>query len=274
MTKKPFDLRVVLVRTIYERNVGAASRAMANMGIKNLILIDPKCEITLEAHQAAANGQQGLQNRLVYPGWKEFYANEPTSLRLSMTARDGRGRAARDLATVLAELNSSSPFFDNSLAPDNSETLSSEAVVVHLIFGPEDWGLSAEDIEFTNFCCSIPTYGDNTSLNLAQAVLLALFIVRQAWGGEKTKLEGQQPERKKSVNSEAFPAVFPEETLRAWLQEMGFDLGARKMNVYKVIKRMLLQNTPTPKEYLMLETVLQQSLRKLTEYNQLRKENL
>ena len=263
MTKKPFDLRVVLVRTIYERNIGATSRAMANMGFQKLILIEPKCEITIEAHQAAANGQLGLQNHIVYSSWKEFYAAEPNSLRISLTARDGRGRVARDLAETLSDLNQTSPFFQVSL---------DKSVVVHLIFGPEDWGLSSDDIALTNFCCSIPTYGDNTSLNLAQAVLLALFIVRQTWGGEKAKLEGQQPERKKSIEGEAFPAVFPAETLRLWLQEMGFDLSARKMNVYTVLKRMLLQNTPTPKEYMMLETVLQQSLRKLSEYNQLRKE--
>lgn len=265
MTKKAFELRIVLVRTIYERNIGATSRAMANMGFHHLILIDPQCEITLEAHQSAANGQEALQKRVVYPGWKEFYANEPNGLRLALTARDGRGRAVRDLSKALTELHAFSPFFDS--VPD-----SEDPVVVHLIFGPEDWGLSAQDIELVHFCCSIPTYGNNTSLNLAQAVLLALFIVRQIWGGEKTRLEGQQPDRKKSFESESFPAVFPEESLRLWLQEMGFDLSARKMNVYTVLKRMLLQNTPTPKEYQMLETVLQQSLRKLAEYNQMRKE--
>ena len=271
MTYKSFELRVVLVRTIYERNIGAASRAMANMGFQKLILIDPQCEITLEGHQAAANGQQGLQNRVVYPTWKDFYASEPNSLRLALTARDGRGRAVRDLKEALSEIHATSPFFNNE-ARLEPESLTTNPVIVHLIFGPEDWGLSAEDIELTHLCCSIPTYGDNTSLNLAQAVLLALFILRQEWGGEKTKLEGQQPDRKKSLESEAFPAVFPEETLKQWLQEMGFDLSARKMNVYKVLKRMLLQNTPTPKEYMMLETVLQQSLRKLSEYNQLRQE--
>ena len=264
MTKKPFELRVVLVRTIYERNIGAASRAMANMGFHHLILIDPKCEITLEAHQSAANGQQGLQNRVVYKSFTEFYASEPNSLRLSLTARDGRGRKAQDLAETLKEINLSSPFFEGTEASPSTDS----PVVVHLIFGPEDWGLSSEDIDLTHFCCSIPTYGDNTSLNLAQAVLLALFITRETWGGEKTKLEGSQLDIKKSNEPSG---VFPEQTLKLWLEEMGYDLSARKMNVYKVFKRMLLQNTPTPKEYMMLETVLQQSLRKLSEYNQLRK---
>ena len=267
MITKSFEMRVVLVRTIYERNIGAASRAMANMGFQKLILIDPKCKITLEAHQAAANGQLGLQNRVVYSSWEEFYHKEPKGVRIALTARDGRGRAVRDLSETLKDIKATSPLF-------SEEETSTDPVIVHFIFGPEDWGLSAEDIDLTNFCCSIPTYGDNTSLNLAQAVLLALFMLRQTWGGEKTKLEGQQPDRKRSLESDDFSEVFPAETLKLWLQEMGFDLSARKMNVYKVLKRMLLQNTPTPKEYMMLETVLQQSRRKLSEYNQLRQDKI
>ena len=58
--KRPFEVRIVLVRTIYERNIGATSRAMSNMGVDKLILVDPKCEITYEPQQTAATGQTGL----------------------------------------------------------------------------------------------------------------------------------------------------------------------------------------------------------------------
>jgi tRNA/rRNA methyltransferase len=254
-----FELRVVLTRTIYERNIGSTSRAMANMGFDKLILVGPQCEITFEAQQAAATGQAPLQNRKVYANWEEFYKNEPDSIRIATTARDGKGRAVRDLAETLNEIKATSPAFQKQ---------SDEPVVVHLIFGPEDWGLAASDIEFVHFCCSIPTFGENSSLNLAQAVLLALFVVRQNWGGERTRLDGQQPDRKKLAR----PEVFPEKTLREWITAMGFDISNRRINAYTVLKRMLLQNTPTPKEYVILETVLQQSIRKLNEYNQMRKE--
>ena len=51
---RPIDLRLVLTRSIYERNVGATARAMSNMGFNKLILVDPKCEFTIEANKAAA----------------------------------------------------------------------------------------------------------------------------------------------------------------------------------------------------------------------------
>lgn len=247
------DLRIVLVRPLYERNIGATSRAMANMGVTKLILLAPQCELTIEAQKAAATGQYALQNKIVYTSWSKFYENEPHSIKIATTARDGRGRQAEDLAETLTQIKNTYPDFSKSI--HNADN----AVVMHIIFGPEDRGLSTEDIQYANHCCSIPTYGDNTSLNLAQATLLALFIFRGVFGGVKAKLEGQQPARIKQKK----PLVFPDETLKQWLIEMNINLSKRKINVFTVLRRMLLQNAPSEKEFRILEIVLQQSIRKM-----------
>lgn len=255
---RPFDIRVVLVRTIYDSNIGASSRAMANMGVEHLILIDPKTDITLKAQQSAATAQSALQNRKVYGSWKEFFTQEPNGIRICFTARDGKGRQVQDFQSTLQWLQKEHPLFQKK---------EESAVPVHLIFGPEDWGLSAEDLELTHFACSIPTFGDNTSLNLAQAVLLALFILRSTWGGQRSQLEGQQPPRLLSDEQ-----IFPEKALRTWIEEMGFDINNRRINAFSVLRRMLLQNVPNSKELKILEIVLHQGIRKLREYNQMRKQ--
>ncbi len=244
------DLRIVLVRSIYERNVGATSRAMANMGFTKLILIDPKCEFTIESNKAAANGQAPLRDRTIYASWDEFYANEPRVIQIATTARDGKGRQVEDFETTLRSIQQSNASLKKQ---------SDEAFVFHILFGPEDWGLSGDDIQYANHCCSIPTYGDNTSLNLAQATLLAMYTFRNVFGGERSKLEGQQQARAKQKK----PIIFPDETLKSWLQEMNIDLSKRKTNVFTVLRRMLLQNAPSEKEFRMLEIVLQQSIRKM-----------
>lgn len=256
---KPYSLSVVLVRSLYENNVGASSRAMSNMGAHRLILLNPQCELTYSAQQAAATGQEGLQNRTVYQSWSEFFASEPDGIRISLTARDGRGRAVQDLKATLEWIAQEEPRFQD---PETS------SVQVYLIFGPEDWGLSAEDLELTHFCSVIPTYGENSSLNLAQAVLLALFIVRETWGGQRTILDGSERTRQGPGQ-----IVFPEETLKTWLMEMGYDLSKPKINVYTTLKRMLLHNAPTQKELVALETTLQQAVRKLRELKTLKGEN-
>lgn len=254
---RAFEPCVVLVRTIYDSNIGASSRAMANMGVHRLILIDPKCEVTFRAQQAAATGQAALQNRTTYPSWQDFHATEPEGIRICFTARDGKGRQVQDLQETLEWLKKDHPALQKK---------DEAAIPVYLIFGPEDWGLSADDLELTHFACSIPTFGDNTSLNLAQAVLLGLFILRSTWGGERARLEGQQPVRRRGSQ-----AVFPEAALHTWLAEMGFDISNRRISVYSVLKRMLLHNVPNSKELKILETVLQQGIRKLREYNELRR---
>ncbi len=252
------ELRIVLVRSIYERNVGATSRAMANMGFTKLILVGPVCEFTIEANMAAATGQYALENKTIYSDWSDFYKYEPRGLQIATTARDGRGRQVQDFATTLIEFKKTSPELQKK---------SDQPFVIHILFGPEDWGLSADDIQYANFCCSIPTYGDNSSLNLGQATLLAMHIYRSIFGGEKTKLDGQQ--KLKALQKK--PAdIFPEESLKLWLIEMGFQLDQKKMNVFTVLRRMLLQNAPSVKEFRVLEIVLQQSRRKLKELNDLR----
>ena len=259
---RKLDIRIVLVRSLYERNIGSTSRAMANMGCNKLILISPQCEITYEAQKAAATGQDGLQNRIVYSSWDDFFKNEPRGLMIATTARDGRGRQAQDLATTLKSFLS-----DNKDVNQNSD----QAYPIHLVFGPEDAGLNADDIQWAHYCCSIPTYGNNTSLNLSQATLLATFILQSVAGAERTKLEGQQkprPQQKKAEN------IFPDVTLKSWLVEMGFDLSKKRINVYTVLRRMLLQNTPSTKEFQILEIVLQQSLRKLKKLKKLERQNL
>ena len=254
--KVHYEINVVLVRPLYERNIGATARAMTNMGASRLILIGRQCELTIEANHAAASGQRPFSERVEYATWDEFTQNEdPDGIRLCFTARDGRGRLVYGFEETLKRLVHESPLFtDNEVSEENPAQL-------YLIFGPEDWGLNAKDLEYGQRSVTIPTFGENTSLNLAQAVLLALFILRSTWGGQVTKLDGQR-NRKRNVG---LPDIFPDESLLKWIKTMGYDLSKKKINVYTVLRRMMLANAPTQKELRILETVLQQSTRLMRE---------
>lgn len=249
---REIDLRVVLVKSLYERNVGATSRAMANMGFSRLILVGPQCEFTIESNKAAASGQKPLAEKVIYKDWKEFYEKEPRGIQIATTARDGRGRQTEDLETTLIQLKDNHPEFQKKIE---------SPLVIHILFGREDHGLEAEDLQYANHCCCLPTYSDNPSLNLAQASLLTLFIIRQVFGGTRTKLDGQQ----KARAAQKKPLIFPEETLKTWLLEMNMDLSKKRINIFTVLRRMLLQNAPSEKEFRMLELVLQQSTRRMRE---------
>ncbi|MEC8140186.1 MAG: TrmH family RNA methyltransferase, partial [Pseudomonadota bacterium] len=45
------DIRIVLVNTSHSGNIGSAARAMKTMGLSNLYLVDPACEI--DSHASA-----------------------------------------------------------------------------------------------------------------------------------------------------------------------------------------------------------------------------
>ena len=57
---------------------------------------------------------------------------------------------------------------------------------------------------------------------------------------------------------------FPDQTLKRWLESLNIDLSSHeKVNSYTVLRKLLLKGFPTSKELHMLETVLQQTIRKL-----------
>lgn len=232
-------LNVVLVRSEYSSNVGAAARAMANMGGDRLILIDPQCEVNDRAREMAAGAQEQLRSAIVYSSWKEFFAHEGEGLRLALTRRSGRQRKIFPLKEKLCEL---------SEAPEN----------IYLIFGPEADGLNADDLAFVNFSVHLPVYGKFGSLNLAQAVLLALFITRERFQPEvmPTQTKGDSPQAEQAF-------YFPDALIKEWLTAMGFDVRARKASAYLTLRRLFLQNLPTRHELQVLAAILQQNIRKL-----------
>lgn len=234
------SMNVVLVRTEYSSNVGASARAAANMGADRLILIDPRCDVDNEkARQMAAGAQDMLAGAVRYTSWNDFFAHEGQGVRIALSRRGGRKRKVFALEEIV------------------SEKLSGVEEPIYFIFGPEADGLDADDLAFVNFCCSLPVYGEFGSLNLAQAVLLALFLVKQKTGAA-------QPDQIKGGSVKSVqPFYFPDQLIKDWLTAMGFNIRARKASAYLTLRRLFLQNQPTEHEIHVLESILQQNIRKL-----------
>lgn len=255
MQLNEIPVRIVLCRSIYESNVGSVSRVMSNMGATSLILIDRKCTLTFKAQQAAATGQDGLRNRTEYADLGSYLQESQGSLRMAFTCRDGKERMVQPLGRTLAALPQA---FANRVPagslPDS----------IDLIFGPEDAGLNGEEIDCAHFACSLSTFGPNLSLNLSHAVLVALYEVKKFLHQDLMATLSEA-----TLSDENYP--FPEESLREWLKETGFDVIDRPINAFSTLRRLFMRAIPSTKEKKMLETVFQQGLRKMTEYNELRR---
>jgi TrmH family RNA methyltransferase len=238
---------VVLVRTSFPGNIGSAARALANMGGDGLILVDPQCQVNEEAHLMAAGAQDWLAKIRSYQTWKDFYEAEGEGYRIALTRRAGKRRKLKTLSVTVRELKEQAP--------------SAEAGrPLYLIFGPEAHGLSADDMAWAHRSASLPIPGEFKSMNLAQAVMLGLFLTQDALGATKA------PAEKEKLKSK----YFPDESIRRWLTAMGFSLQKRRMSAYLTLRRLLLQNWPSERELHVLEAILQQNIRKLEELNRIK----
>ena len=61
------DISIILVKPLYEGNVGSTARAMANFGFKNLVLVKP-CKIGKKAEDMAVHAKGILKSAKKFKG--------------------------------------------------------------------------------------------------------------------------------------------------------------------------------------------------------------
>ncbi len=156
------NVSIVLNRPLYSENVGAAARAMRNMGFERLVAVNPKDFDRDKALKMATHGASGIVDNMHFSDDLKRTLSSYHYV-IGTTARLGGQRQVIQTPSKLAK---------------NLVSLSLENQVA-LLFGPEDRGLSNEDIRYCHILINIPTTGFS-SLNLAQAVMILcyeLFIV-------------------------------------------------------------------------------------------------
>lgn len=161
MAEEFANIRVVLVRPAGDLNVGSVARAMKNTGFCNLALVSREDPRTEEAFRMAVSSREILEGAKIFPTLQEAIADRQVSF--GVTARH-RHKRPRHTPWEAADLVS---------------RLSSDGSKIALVFGPEDRGLSSEEIDLCRHLIGIPAHPDLYSFNLAQAVLLvchALFM--------------------------------------------------------------------------------------------------
>jgi tRNA/rRNA methyltransferase len=151
------NVSVVLVGTRYPENIGAAARAMRNMGIKKLILVDPQNPDPARIGKMATHAALEVVDRMTVCSTLKEALNEYNYV-VGTTARLGGQRKVVSSPSKLAQ-SLISISHQNQIA---------------VLFGPEDRGLTNEDIRFCDILVNIPT-AEFSSLNLAQAVMVMCY---------------------------------------------------------------------------------------------------
>jgi tRNA (cytidine32/uridine32-2'-O)-methyltransferase len=169
------SIRIVLVGTTHPGNIGAVARAMKNMGLDDLALVEPRYFPHDEATARASGADDLLERAAVHETLADAVAD-----CVYVTGASARSRAinwpcldARDAAMRLIEESAAGP--------------------VAAVFGPEKTGLSNADLDHCDSLLSIPANPDFSSLNLAMAVQVVTYELRAARAGKFPEYEADAP---------------------------------------------------------------------------------
>ena len=158
-TPSDFDrLCVVLVSTRNPLNIGAAARAMSNLGFLRLRVVNPY-EASFREARSAVGAAPLLAKAEQYSSVAESVAD--CSLVIGTTAAGNR-----ELHHPLRLLKEAAPLVRTRLRAGGR---------VALLFGSEKRGLSNDDFSHCHWLMHIPTREEHTSMNLGQAVAVCLY---------------------------------------------------------------------------------------------------
>jgi len=150
-------ISVVLVGTQSPGNIGMVCRAMKNMGLADLRLVNP-CQVDhLDAIKFAVSARDLLDNAKIFGSLEDALAD--CEFSVATTRRHGKYRneiwSPGEVVERFAECSPSSR--------------------LALVFGREDSGLTTDEVAMCRWQSTIPTADEYGSLNLSQAVLIFCY---------------------------------------------------------------------------------------------------
>jgi tRNA/rRNA methyltransferase len=146
---------VVLVRPENGANIGAVARVMKNTGLSDLRLVDPSDWRTIETWRTAWASQEILEKARVFRTLDE--ALQGSTMALALSGRDDKVMAL-DVREGVRQLGT---------APEGAS--------VCLVFGPEQSGLTFEEMALCGRRAFIPSHPAQPSYNLSHAVGITAY---------------------------------------------------------------------------------------------------
>lgn len=151
------NVHFVLVKPTEPGNIGAAARAIKNMGFCRLELVAPVPYLTDEANSMACRAGDVLAAAKVYKSLRRATAGK--SLVVGSTRRLGSRRGLiLDVREAASRIRKA--------AAENA---------VAVLFGNEHSGLTNRDLDQCGLALTIPASPDLSSLNLAQSVMIVAY---------------------------------------------------------------------------------------------------
>lgn len=227
------SVRIVLVGTTHPGNIGAVARAMKNMGLNDLALVNPRYFPHEDATARASGATDILDSAKLCTDLKAALTDVVYAVGTSARSRSISWPTynPRDCAGQLLQ--------------------ESEQGTVAVVFGPEKTGLHNDDLDLCHALLTIPTNPDFSSLNLAMAVQVLSYEIRIAGMAS----EGLR------FDAEASPATGDEmEHLYSHLEQVMTDIGFlvpdNPRHLMRRLRRLFIRARPDKNEVNILRGLL------------------
>lgn len=225
---------IVLVEPLHPGNIGAAARAMKNMGFRRLRLVNPADPFCAEARRMASGALDVLEKAEVFRSLPEALSD--LHVTAGLTARSGKGRIRKfEPQGLVRHLQSYSP-----------------KARLGLVFGREDRGLSNQELDLCNLLVTIPTAPEHPSLNVAQAVLLVCYEFLR----ETAEPAAPRPRQPAPARSEELEALY--QHARQVLLRIGFLHENNPDRILRVLRRIFGRIGLESREVSILRGILRQ----------------
>lgn len=156
------NVRIVLVETFHPGNIGAAARALKNMGLEQLWLVNPREFPSQEADSRAAGAKDLLERARIVSSVEEAIAD--CQLVVGTSARE------RSYDLPLQDLESAA----TQIWQEAQEGQ------VAILFGRETMGLNNKEMLLCNRHLYIDANPEYPVLNVSQAIQLVCYELRRA----------------------------------------------------------------------------------------------
>ncbi len=244
--KSPPRPAVILVRPQEEGNVGAVARAMANMGLGRLILVEPAAELGGVARGFGVGGWEVLDGAervaSLAAAVAPFHRLVGTSSSRERPLAHARVLTPRELPPIIAA--------------DSPETSTA------LIFGPEDNGLTRQELELCHLVVTVPCVAEHPTLNLAQGVLIVAYELRAAATRAASASGAQRPLPPPATVAEIDGLLAATSRL---LHRLEFDHQHIHRGLLRDLRRLLARSEASSTETRILRRLVNRTLRRLGE---------
>jgi TrmH family RNA methyltransferase len=230
------EVRFVLVGPQTAGNVGAAARALKNLGFERLVVVAPECDIaSTEARRMAVDAADLLERAAVAGTLDEALAGAGTAVGTSR--RVGKYRK---------------PHYRLELFSQELAGLA-QAGELAVVFGREDSGLTDQELDRCTHLVCLPAAEAYPSFNLAQSVLLVAYELRRV-----EVMERAEPPQVVPASHESREAMYRhvERALRA----IGFLAPETSETMMRRLRRLYGRAGVTDEEVQILRGVAHQTL--------------